>query len=544
VVIHADGKGYYDYLPALYIYNDLNFGYTDTLKSEYYDHKIYNEGINPIFNGKRINKYYAGTSLLMTPFFAISHARALHYGGVADGYSKYYQDGIKWAGFFYLWLSLLLLRKLLEIFGHNRNIITILQMALAFCTPLLIYAHHDASFSHIYSLTVNLAILYLFTLFLTKGNNKYLYFSAAFIGLAVIIRPTNILILLSLPVIYHLLPLYLKKVKLSWRIISVKLLVISLIAFIIPLTYQLGIWYVQTGKWFVYAYGQEGFNFNNPQLYKFLFSYQKGIFVYTPVLFAMVVTSVLFLIFSKQFKAIIAFLFAFLCITYILSSWHAWTYGASYGSRAFIEFIPLILLFVPVLTVKRHIVIAGVLACLFIFPAAALNTVQAYQYKNFILLWDGMDKDKYWRVFCKTDDHYFGILYNQKINYSKEEIVKTVSSGIVETNTDWVVLIETELPDSLNPNGIDYLCLDLDACITSGSSKLIFIIDDMNGNNLMWYEMWGISGFTNENVCETGRFFCRSAYPGGHYKVKVLLNQSHHEMSIDKAELMIVKKRN
>ncbi len=52
-VIVADGKGYYDYLPALFIYNDLNFNYTDTLVTQFYDHKAYNSGINLLVNGQK-----------------------------------------------------------------------------------------------------------------------------------------------------------------------------------------------------------------------------------------------------------------------------------------------------------------------------------------------------------------------------------------------------------------------------------------------------------------------------------------------------------
>ena len=68
--IKADGKGYYDYLPAAFIYNDLNFEYTDTLQTEFYDQKSYTSGYLHTVNGHQINKYFPGVAVLWMPFFA------------------------------------------------------------------------------------------------------------------------------------------------------------------------------------------------------------------------------------------------------------------------------------------------------------------------------------------------------------------------------------------------------------------------------------------------------------------------------------------
>ena len=36
-VIISDGKGYYAYLPAVFIYHDLNFNFLDSIEANYYD---------------------------------------------------------------------------------------------------------------------------------------------------------------------------------------------------------------------------------------------------------------------------------------------------------------------------------------------------------------------------------------------------------------------------------------------------------------------------------------------------------------------------
>ncbi len=148
-MVVADGKGYYDYLPALFIYNDLNFNYTDTLVTQFYDHKAYNSGINLLVNGQKINKYFVGTAVAQLPFFLMAHAMALnHPQHIADGYSPIYQDFVGYAAFFYLVMGLLFIRKLLRLKGLSGHWIFALQLVVLFASSLMQYAYADASFSH------------------------------------------------------------------------------------------------------------------------------------------------------------------------------------------------------------------------------------------------------------------------------------------------------------------------------------------------------------------------------------------------------------
>lgn len=72
-IVEADGKGYYAYLPAIFIYKDLNFGFFDEIEKEkYYNKNLYYD-YRADTNGKTINKYYCGTALAELPFFLIAH---------------------------------------------------------------------------------------------------------------------------------------------------------------------------------------------------------------------------------------------------------------------------------------------------------------------------------------------------------------------------------------------------------------------------------------------------------------------------------------
>jgi len=70
-IVESDGKGYYAYLPAIFIYNDLNFGFFDEIEKEkYYDENLYYDYRSGA-HGKVINKYYCGTALAELPFFLL-----------------------------------------------------------------------------------------------------------------------------------------------------------------------------------------------------------------------------------------------------------------------------------------------------------------------------------------------------------------------------------------------------------------------------------------------------------------------------------------
>ncbi|MEO1712169.1 MAG: hypothetical protein AAFU60_02425, partial [Bacteroidota bacterium] len=75
-LIATDAKGYYDYFPALFIYQDLQFDCFDDFKaSDYYaEHKF--QDYRRAVPGGTINKYFAGVALAQLPFTLGAHALA------------------------------------------------------------------------------------------------------------------------------------------------------------------------------------------------------------------------------------------------------------------------------------------------------------------------------------------------------------------------------------------------------------------------------------------------------------------------------------
>ena len=111
--VTGDGKGYYAHLPALVIYHDWDYRFMEKYESTYYEPANYAEFRNQV-DGEWVNKYFAGVTLLMMPFFLLAHLVSLVSGLPADGYNPVYQYAVAFAALFWLWAGLFFLRKFLN----------------------------------------------------------------------------------------------------------------------------------------------------------------------------------------------------------------------------------------------------------------------------------------------------------------------------------------------------------------------------------------------------------------------------------------------
>jgi len=176
---------------------------------------------------------------------------------------------------------------------------------------------------------------------------------------------------------------------------------------------QLFYYKLSTGNFFIYSYGNEKFNFLNPNYYDFLLSYRRGMFVYAPLLLLSLLGFIP--LFNKSiYQTIALFLFIFVMI-YILSSWWMWFYGGGFGMRPVIDFyvfyVILLALFIKFSFEKKWlkwISISSIAICI------VIAQIQTYQKVNFILPWDGINKEIYWQLFLKTDPAFIG-KYNSDI---------------------------------------------------------------------------------------------------------------------------------
>jgi hypothetical protein len=395
-IIKVDGNGYYAYLPAIFIYQDLHFGFFDEIASkDGYQNMEYE--YRYVFEGKTVNKYFAGTALAQVPFFIMAHLVSFLTGEAMDGYSFWYLVFINIASIFYLLLSCIIINKILIHFiisARNRAIVLI---TVVFGTNLFYYAVYEPSMSHVYSLAFISLFMLMIIYYFQTFRISYLLISALLLGIITLIRPVNVLAILTIPILAG------ERNNLKQGLLGIisngKTVIFSILLFMLPLAIQLILYKIQTGSFLVYSYGEERFHFDQPHMLKMLFSYRKGLFVYSPVLL-LSLAGIYFVL--KKTKLTAAFwLTFFLLLTYLLSCWYQWFYGGSFGSRVYIEYFGLFAILLGILleNIKGKFfrpIIISVLGILIVY-----SIIQTYQYYAGIIHWSDMNRELYWEVFMK-----------------------------------------------------------------------------------------------------------------------------------------------
>lgn len=397
-IIQTDGKGYYAYLPAIFIYHDLNFGFFNKIeKKKYFFREVY--PYKSYLNGKAFDKYYCGTAIAELPFFLIAHGLTALTHGDTDGYSALYPTFISVAALFYLWVGLMFLSSALNFYFINEKQKSLALLAAVFGTNLFYYAIGEPSMSHVYSFAFFSMFLYYSKKYFTEYQIKYVIVLASILALIILIRPVNGLIILIWPFAAGSFQNFIKGIRLAFQhYIGTAA---ALLCFTAIIMIQLIIYKISMGKFFVYAYGGESFHFLKPHMIDILFSYKKGLFLYTPMFF-IALAGFYFLYKSNKFEfySLAGFL---ILVTYILSSWWMWYYGGSFSSRVYVEYIPLFMVLL-VFTLKGiRIKSLKVTYVSVVIALIVICQIQTIQYRYTQIHWEEMTKEKYWDVFLRID---------------------------------------------------------------------------------------------------------------------------------------------
>lgn len=421
LTIQADGIGYYDYLPATFIYHDLNRLHKEEDTLATLRVSAMKGTYVPTQNGAWVNKYAVGTAVLQLPFFMYAYLNDDAKEDGVKGYQLPFQKSVFYAALFYLFLALIFLKLLLQLYEIKPWAIWLSQLWIALATGLTHYTNFEASFSHVYSLFAITAFLF-FTrkFFLQKAHASFIW-ASVFFGLILLLRPVNVLILAAVPFVAGSYDTF--KDGLSYLFKRFALLFWGVIIVGVFVAFMSLIWYIQCGEFFLNTYqSEEGFYFLNPQILNILFSYKKGLFIYTPIL-VLAFVGLFVWVRNVRYFEVITWLSFFALLTYILSAWWSWFYGCSYGLRAYIEFFPIF--FIPIAAlVQTEKKILRMAVVLFGFACLYLNLVQTYQYKEYILHWIDMDKSSYWKVFGKTERKYKGLLWKRSYNLDEYKMIE------------------------------------------------------------------------------------------------------------------------
>lgn len=398
-VLESDAKGYYAYLPAIFIYHDLNFGFFDEIeKRQYYDENLFYD-YRAFTNGHHISKYYIGTALIQMPAFLAAHAMAGLSGADTDGYSKPYMIAVTVSALLSLIMGLFFMDKSFRHFGFSASSRITGLIVTVFGTNLFYYVVSEPGMSHVYSFGVISAFIWVSVCYFDDLKPGRIPVMAFLLALIILIRPVNGLILFFLPFLSGGYDHFIRGLK---ALAGSKLsLIISILIFAAILSIQLIFYRLATGRFLIYSYIGEGFDFTNPHFYQILFSFKKGLFIYTPV-YLLAFTGGFYFLKHDRFR-FFAWIMFFILITWVFSSWSNWWYGGSFSSRVYIEYLPafmLVFLF-AFGQLKSRVMKRGI--TLLLMMLIVLCQIQTYQYRYNQIHWSDMDRDKYFEVFLRVD---------------------------------------------------------------------------------------------------------------------------------------------
>jgi len=352
-----------------------------------------------------VYKYTMGNALFMSPFYFSAHAWALVSGRDApNGYSRAYSQAITIGWWFWsVWGLYLLGCLLLRYFRTEAVLLTLASIALA--TNYYAYSVQQIGMNHIPLFFCAALGALSADNWARTGRGRDLYLLALMMGLSVLLRPTEAVLVLLLPAVLLLVQRHQGDV---WAFVRARWgqLAIGAAVGLATVFPQLLYWKLATGHWLHYSYQGESFDFANPHIYKGLFSYRKGFFVYAPIMFLAVLgLPILF----WRWRGLALVLAAYLAANiYVIFSWQAWTYGGSFGARSMIQSmafwaLPMAAFWQAAATPVRRwaaYALAAMRYGVLIF-FVWLNIVQTLQYHWAVLHWEYMSRECYWYIFGK-----------------------------------------------------------------------------------------------------------------------------------------------
>jgi hypothetical protein len=396
-LIMTDGQGYHAYLPAIFLYQDLQFDFVSEINEQYYPEGKRAAFIYPT-KGGNVNKYFVGTAVIQAPFFAAGSVLSAVVGEPVDGYSWPFQLMVGLGAIVCLVLGVWWLGRLLSELGFKRWAVFFSLLFVVFGTNLLYYTLYEPSMSHVYSFMTISALLHYSRRALISGSGRAMVFAGTALGLTVLIRPTNGLVVFGIPAVVGGLTEFLVGIESILK--KKRWLTGGLVLGVSIMSIQPIIYWLQTGSPLVWSYAEEGFNFLDPEITNVLFSYRKGLFVYCPVLLIALAGIAKGAFKSKSgFVELSLFL---LLIVWVISSWWMWHYGGCYGHRAFIDYYPFFAIGLAYGLDKGIGIISPTILKLIGIGLIVVQLVQTYQYKTHIIPFDNITETKYWNLFLRT----------------------------------------------------------------------------------------------------------------------------------------------
>lgn len=376
-VLYGDALGYYMYLPATFIYHNLDS--ITTLPEDkgidgdifWYTNEMAHSSITP--KGYVLDQYTFGVAIMEMPFFFAAHAYAKATGKNANGFSKPYQNAIRWSSVIYTLLGLLILYQVLRrFFSENVAVTTIAILFLG--SNLFWFTLYQAGMSHI-PLFFLFALLLLATIKLYENPQKVHFISVGLLcGFITFIRPVDI-VCIFIPLLYNIFDK--ESLQNKWAFFKKHRINIAIAVFMgaLPFIPQLIYWKYMTGSFLYDSYGNtQTFNFLKPEIWYGLFSASNGWLFYSPAL----IVFFFGLFMWRKYKALSSVVFVIIPIyIYLIYSWFVPNYINGIGSRPMVDISAIVAIplaaFIAFISTKKAWVITVFAAIMILCSAYSIS---------------------------------------------------------------------------------------------------------------------------------------------------------------------------
>jgi hypothetical protein len=377
-VIASDGLGYYSYLPYFFVYHDV----------------LHQEYAMPLENGNSLNKYTCGVAILQMPFFlSAKQLSSVFDCDPSDVHNLVYMYAMACAVAAYLYIALCVLFFYIKN-KFDRKTAWYCVVILYAATNVYYYTVMEPGMSHVYSLFCFAMILYFTDRYYKNDKIGAILGFSFFYALAVLIRPTNIVMILFF-LFYEVYSIQELKFRILQHIKNYYVFIILIVTALIVASPQMLYWYAVTGKPVVFSYGYNHESFSNwksPKIIQVLIGHKSGWLTHTPVMIFSLIGLYLGMKAKKISAPVISIVFAITLV--ICASWWTYNFSCSFGYRSFIEYYAILLLPVAVvafnvLNGKNRPLILSFLALtgIFIF----MNFRIMYLYQEGPDCWSGAD---------------------------------------------------------------------------------------------------------------------------------------------------------
>ncbi len=403
-VLSTDGRGYYAYLTAGFIYQDFTYESNARAIEEQLEHpEMSHHYILETEDGKKFNKTFPGVAICMAPLFFIAYFLSFLLGYPLNGYSDIFLLSIQFSAIFAAIGGFWFIKKLLILKGVRPRIAIATAFLGLFGTNIYFYITDLPSMGHSYSFFGISAFFFYAYRAIHTQLRKHHFIATFLISLIFLIRPTNILVALLIPFLAGS-----KQKFVTWlralftdrkKLIGILTIGIGMLA-LLPI-----LWLIQTGSPVIWSYTGEGFYWTHPLPHKVLFSFRNGAFIYSPL--ALIGMAGLYFVWKRNRFAALSGLGYFILNLYIISAWWTFYYGGGFGHRAMSEHFVF------------HIILLGTLlneiprikhlpSYLLLLPFAFLSLFQGYQMNKGILPYDYINKEIYCHLFLRSSNEFVG----------------------------------------------------------------------------------------------------------------------------------------